>query len=206
MKVCICLTESVVCTWSTESMRRLNWKHSHAQVKVCTCSSESMHMLTVKAPILISLSLYLPKAMPWYGEDNGLVRLLGYSVINFYNLYFGGSRVKQGWSISPTLYRCYFIRQNTKHWGMIMPDIWHKKRDWGTFLLGLFHKNRHFNAILSQNWPFWHTFFAGQNLKTLFLGGGHKISRATLIWKHAHAQVKVCTCSSESTLMLMCST
>jgi len=43
-----------------------------------------------------SLTLYLAKATPWNGEGKGLVRLLGYSVIDFYNIYFTGSEVKQG--------------------------------------------------------------------------------------------------------------
>jgi hypothetical protein len=30
------------------------------------------------------------------GKGKGLVRLLGYSVIDFYNIYFTGSEVKQG--------------------------------------------------------------------------------------------------------------
>ena len=40
-----------------------------------------------------SLTLYLATATPWIGEVKGLVRLLGYSVIDFYNIYFTGSKV-----------------------------------------------------------------------------------------------------------------
>ena len=48
----------------------------------------------MNAPILISLSLstYL-RPHHGMGEDKGLVRLLGYSVIDFYNIYFTGSEV-----------------------------------------------------------------------------------------------------------------